>query len=103
MTDMGESFGLLIQDDLFPKSILNTLLFVVTAVPVTMVMSLSLALLCDRKIRGLSFYKSAFYLSVVTSTVAISMVFFWIFSSDFGLLVFVFDKLGLENPLWFVL
>ena len=95
-----DNFGLLIEDDLFPKSILNTLLFVVTTVPITMLMSLALALLCNRKIRGLSFYKSAFYLPMVTSTVAISMVFFWIFSPDFGLLVFVFDSLGLESPLW---
>lgn len=95
-----DNFGLLIQDDLFPRSILNTLLFVVTTVPVTMLMSLLLALLCNRRIRGLSFYKSAFYLPMVTSTVAISMVFFWIFSPDFGLLVYAFDKLGMESPLW---
>ncbi len=91
-----DNFKLLASDELFPKSILNTLLFVITTVPVTMLMSLILALLCNRKIRGLSFYKSAFYLPMVTSTVAISMVFFWIFSPDFGLLVFVFDKLGIQ-------
>ena len=95
-----DNFRLLANDVLFPKSVVNTLLFVVITVPVTMLMSLLLALLCNRKIRGLSFYKSAFYLPMVTSTVAISMVFFWIFSPDFGLLVFVFDKLGLESPLW---
>lgn len=88
------------RQDIFWQSIVNTLVFVVMTVPVTLVLSLGLALLCNRKIKGLTFYKSAFYLPMVTSSVAIAMVFFWIFARDYGLLVYVFDALGKQSPLW---
>ena len=88
------------RQDIFWQSIVNTLVFVVMTVPVTLVLSLGLALLCNRKIKGLTFYKSAFYLPMVTSSVAIAMVFFWIFARDYGLLVYVFDALGMQSPLW---
>lgn len=89
-----------IRQDVFWKSIVNTLLFVVMTVPITLLISLGLALLCNRPIRGLTFYKSAFYLPMVTSSVAIAMVFYWIFARDYGLLVYAFDALGWESPLW---
>ena len=88
------------RQDIFWQSIVNTLVFVVMTVPITLVLSLGLALLCNRKIKGLTFYKSAFYLPMVTSSVAIAMVFFWIFARDYGLLVYVFDALGMQSPLW---
>lgn len=95
-----DNFRFLKQDGVFFQSVWNTLIFVGTTVPVTLALSLLLALLCNNKIRGLAFYKSAFYLPMVTSTVAISMVFFWIFSPNFGLLVYVADFFGFQNPLW---
>ncbi len=88
------------RQDIFWKSIVNTLVFVLMTVPSTLVLSLILALLCNRQLKGLTFYKSAFYLPMVTSSVAIAMVFFWIFARDYGLLVYLFDALGLESPLW---
>ena len=88
------------RQDIFWQSIVNTLVFVVMTVPITLVLSLGLALLCNRKLKGLTFYKSAFYLPMVTSSVAIAMVFFWIFARDYGLLVYAVDALGLQSPLW---
>lgn len=62
--------------DVFYKTLLNTAIFILGIVPLTMIFSLGLALLANQKLKGLSFYKSAFFMPMVTSTVAVAMVWY---------------------------
>ena len=86
------------RDDRFVRAILNTLFFVVTLVPLGIISSMFLAILVNRKIKGLSFFRAAFYLPHITSTIAIAAVWMWIFNPDLGLINSVLRSFGVDNP-----
>lgn len=86
--------------DVFYKTLLNTAIFILGIVPLTMLFSLGLALLANQKLRGLSFYKSAFFMPMVTSTVAIAMVWYWLYAPDMGLINYLLELIGIEGPGW---
>ena len=69
-------------------------------VPVSTVLSLALALLMNQKLRAITWYRTAYFLPVVSSTVAVALVWSWIYSKDFGLLNFVLRSLGLNPVAW---
>jgi len=93
-----ENYANILQDTDFRDCFLNTLFFVVTMVPLGIVCSMGLAIALNRRLRGLSFYRSAFYLPSITSTVAVGMVWLWIFNPDQGVLNAFLRLVGMANP-----
>ena len=81
-----ENYRALIQDPTFAKALKNTAYYVFGLVPAATVLSLSLALLMNQKLRGITWYRTAYFLPVVSSTVAVALVWSWIYAKDFGLL-----------------
>lgn len=90
----------LISDPTFKKSIINSLFYVLGTVPAATVLGLLLALLLNQKLRGITFYRTAYFLPVVSSTVAVALVWSWIYSKDFGLLNYLLKFLGLQPVAW---
>ena len=74
------------NDDLFWKSLGNTLYHVAIAVPLGIIVGLSLALLLNNKIRGMGIYRTLFYLPNVVSVVAMTLLWLWLFQPSFGLI-----------------
>lgn len=72
----------LLHDALFWKALRVTVVYTVIAVPLSLLASLGMALLVRRKFRTVSFFRSIFFLPVVTSLVLAATVFTWIFSSE---------------------
>ncbi len=87
----------LANSPIFWKILRNTVLFSLTYVPGVMVGGLFLAILVNRKLRGITLFRGLFYLPVITSTVAIGVVWSWILSPRFGVLGNVLDRLGVSN------
>lgn len=86
---------------LFWKSVGNTLYYAVGEVLLEMVSGLSLAVLVNsRALKAKPAWRTAFYLPVVTSAVAISMVWLWIYNPQLGLLNAVLKGLGLRSLTW---
>lgn len=81
-----DNYKQIFTDPLAIKTLLNTFYFTFVSVPISIALSLILAAMLNRKIRGISFFRTAYYLPVISSTVAISMVFIWIFDFNYGLL-----------------
>ena len=77
---------LFFNDDLFWKSLYNTMYHVIIAVPLGIVAGLTLALLLNNKIRGMSLYRTMFYLPNVVSIVAMALLWIWLFQPNFGLI-----------------
>ncbi len=77
---------LFFNDDLFWKSLYNTMYHVAIAVPLGIVAGLTLALLLNNKIRGMSLYRTMFYLPNVVSIVAMALLWIWLFQPNFGLI-----------------
>lgn len=92
----------LFEDPLFLTSIFNTVYYVIFAVPLGIIFSLSLALLLNQRVRGIATYRTIFYLPAVTSGVAVSLLWMWLFNADFGLINFFLEKLGLSGVAWLV-
>jgi multiple sugar transport system permease protein len=95
-----DNYAQLIADPTFQKSILNTIYYVLGTVPAATVLALVLALLLNQKLRGITFYRTAYFLPIVSSTVAVALVWSWIYSKDFGLLNFLLRNIGLQPVAW---
>jgi multiple sugar transport system permease protein len=89
-----------LSDPDFHTAVRNTFLIVLTIVPLTVVISLGLALLTNRKLAGLALFKAGFFLPMVTTSVAIAAVWYWLFAPDFGLINAFLSVLGIQGPGW---
>jgi multiple sugar transport system permease protein len=88
-------------DKLFWVSLGNTLFYVVLAVPGQLLIGFGAALLLNQRVRGLTFWRAAFYVPVVVPYVVSSILFMWILEPQVGISKFVLDKVGLSSPQWF--
>lgn len=79
----------------------NTVYYTVGYVPLALVIPLLMALLVNQKIRGITFFRTTYFLPVVTSGVAIALVWGWMYNPSFGMINFLLDKLfGITGPRW---
>ncbi|HPG96774.1 MAG TPA: sugar ABC transporter permease [Rectinema sp.] len=88
------------KDNQFWKSIGITLKFMLMFVPLNIIMALVLAILISKPLRGISVFRTIFYLPSVVSSVAIAIMWGWIFHPEYGLLNYVLSLLGISGPRW---
>ena len=96
---------LLFQDSLtrsdFATSLRNNLYYALLVVPIQTVLALALALLLNqRRLKGLSFFRTAYYFPSVTSSVAIASVFLFLFAGG-GSVNALLALFGIDGPQWF--
>ncbi len=90
-----------LSDETFRRAALNTAYFVVVGVPLTLVVALAAAVLLDRGIKRFqALFKVAYYLPVVTSIVAIAVIWRFVLSPDAGLLNSLLGLVGIDGPNW---
>lgn len=104
-TDVVSRYGLdnyvfIFKDPEFWQSMGNTLLFVVGVVPVSIVLSLVIACLLNSKIRFRALLRTIYFLPFVTSVVAISIVWRWMFHSQYGLINYFLGLFGISPVHW---
>ena len=90
----------LFTDPDFWKILGNTLKNTVGYVAGSMVFGLILALLVNNKIKGMKYYRAAIYMPVITSSVAIGIVWTRILGPKYGILDFLLKKIGITAPYW---
>jgi multiple sugar transport system permease protein len=91
----------LLEDDLFLQTLKVTTIYTFITVPLGILVSLGLALLLNRDVPGVRFFRTAFYLPTVTSGVALALLWMWLFNPEFGLINFIIYRLtGWDGPLW---
>lgn len=95
-----ENYRELFKNAAFLKVFGNTLLFALLYVAGVTVFGLLLAALLNRKVRGVGFFRAAFYTPVVTSAVAVGIIWAWILSPNYGILNILLLKLGVTPPYW---
>ncbi|OPH57704.1 sugar ABC transporter permease [Paenibacillus ferrarius] len=78
----------------------NTSIYIITAVPIGIILSIVLAVLLNQKVKGLSIYRTLYFLPVVTMPAAVAMVWKWLYNSDFGLINYVLGRLSITGPHW---
>ena len=72
------------------QALINTFKYAIVEVPFSIIISLVLAVLLNRKMKGRAVYRTIFFLPMVAAPAAIAMVWRWLFNSEFGLLNHVF-------------
>ncbi|WP_303753640.1 carbohydrate ABC transporter permease [Enterococcus sp. S86.2] len=90
----------LLKDDRFKQSLFHTLIYVVGTVPVGVFLSLLLANVLNNKIKGKTFFRTAFMIPYITSMVAIATVWKWLFNTEYGVINNVLEFLNLYQPPW---
>jgi putative chitobiose transport system permease protein len=93
------NFWRLWVDPYFWKALLNSLTYL-AVVPVIQLAAIGLAVLVDKPFRGRNFFRTAFYIPVITSVVVIGITWRWVFRSD-GLANFLLGLVGL-GPMEFL-
>jgi multiple sugar transport system permease protein len=94
------NFAELFGDLRFHAALGNTILYVVIVVPVSMLIALLVAIALNQKIHALGAFRTAYYIPVVTATVAVGTVWLWIFNPGSGLANGVLALFGLSPVGW---
>ncbi|HEY3266526.1 MAG TPA: sugar ABC transporter permease [Armatimonadota bacterium] len=81
-----DNYRALVHDEVFRQSLANTAYYAACTIIPGMSLSLLLALILNAKLRGITFYRAAYYLPVVTSLVAVAMIWMWMFQPASGLI-----------------
>ena len=94
----------LFSDPVFWVSLYNTLYFAAFFLPLATVLAISLALLLNTGVRGMTVYRTIFFLPSLTPLVALGILWMWMLNGEYGVvnhvLNFVLNPLGLEAPIW---
>jgi multiple sugar transport system permease protein len=98
-TGLG-NFTLLLHDRAFFHALANSALFTLGTVPVSLLAALALASLLAQPLRLRGLLRTLYFLPVVTSAVAVAMVFSWVYHPEFGLLNYGLGLLGIKGPNW---
>ncbi len=91
---------ILTSDRLFRITMGNTLYFTFASIPLVTAAGLGFALLINQKLPAVGFFKALYFAPVVTSEVAIGVVWSWILAPEYGLLNNTLRSVGIHGPSW---
>ncbi len=104
---MKNYINLFTNDEKFFKSVYNTLYFSVFALPLGIVFGVGLALLLNMKVKGMSVYRTIYFLPVLVPDVALGILWLWVFNAQLGIVNVLLWKLfhvvgpgWLADPAW---
>ena len=85
------------HDPVVGEAIQHTLIYTALFVPGTMIVGLFLAVAMNRKIRGITIYRTAAYATMAISTISEAIVFIWLFDPSYGIVNYAFSAVGLPQ------
>lgn len=96
-----DNFQRLLNDESSKIALINTAVYALGHVPLTMLAALGLALLLNRKLAGMGFFRAAAFFPYITSLVAVAVVWNMLFHPEFGPINQLLHAIGIENaPGW---
>jgi multiple sugar transport system permease protein len=94
-----DNFIRLFGSDTFWASLRNTVIFAIVIVPIQSALALCLAVLINVKMRGVNFFRTIYFLPVVTSIVVVSILWLFLYQPN-GLINAALAKFGIQGPDW---
>lgn len=91
---------LFFHDPLFVKALYNTIFYIIFALPLSMIAGISLALLLNSNIKGISIYRTIFFLPYIVPLVASTILWIWILNPKIGLINTLLAQIGIPGPPW---
>jgi multiple sugar transport system permease protein len=97
----GHNYAHLVTSDpVFRLSVLNSLAFAMMEIPATLVVGITIALLLNTRIRGMTVYRALYYMPVLIPEVAVAVVWRWVLSPRFGVINAMLRSVHLPEPGW---
>lgn len=97
-----KNYADLLSNPLTPTILTNTVIYVFGYTFFTVTIGLGLAFLVNQRLNGITFFRAVFFLPVITSGVAVSLVFSWLFQGQFGPVNgFLWQVFHFNGPDWF--
>ncbi len=93
------NFKDLLSDELFHKALFNTL-FMMLGIPIGITLALLLALGLNRGVPGTTTFRVIYYVPVISSLAAVSIMWNWAYNGDYGLVNQFLDLFGISGPNW---
>jgi multiple sugar transport system permease protein len=90
----------LFHDPELGKALSNTFIFTVISVVGSIAISLFVAVLLNQKIRGVTIYRTIYFLPTITMPVAIAIVWKWLYNGNYGLINYVLSLFSIHGPDW---
>jgi len=90
----------LANDSDFWAALGHTLFFIAGYIPLVLVSGLAIALLLNRGLRGMAFFRGSFFMPVVSAWVAVALLWTWIFNPKYGLVNYLLGLVGIQGPAW---
>lgn len=91
---------LLTTDHLFFTAVRNTLYLALFSIPLNIVLSVSIALLLNLDVRGMSIYRTVFFIPSIVPQIASALLWAWILNPQFGLANAILKSIGLPQLGW---
>ncbi|MFK3960705.1 carbohydrate ABC transporter permease [Pseudalkalibacillus hwajinpoensis] len=96
-----ENYVDLFSDDLFHKSVFNTIFYVLIGVPLVIVFSLGIALLLNYGTSKLfTFFRAVYYMPSITNIIAIAVVWGYLYNTEYGLFNYILSLLSVDSIPW---
>lgn len=89
-----ENYITIFQDERFYEALKNTVLFIIGYLPIVLVLSLGIAMLLNAKVKKVNVFRGLFFLPVITSWVAVSMIWKWLLNPEFGVINSIIECFG---------
>jgi multiple sugar transport system permease protein len=95
-----QNYQNLAEDPRFRTALYNSTYFALFAVPLGAVIAILMAILLNSRVRGLSIFRTIFYLPSIAPVVATSIVWLWMFNPRNGVINYVLSLVGVRGPGW---
>ncbi len=96
-----DNYTAMIRDRNFWQSLRVTTIYTFGSVPLNVAVGYLLALMLNQKIKGLSFWRTTFFMPSIVPILAVSYLFAWIFNPNIGLVNGLLRQVGIHGPQWF--
>ena len=97
---LGNFINIFTNDDVFLTATRNTFYYAIASVPTSIILSLLLALLLDKKRPGAGLLQMIYYFPSVCAGIAVYMVWIWFFNGETGVINYIFSLVGIKGPNW---
>lgn len=96
-----ENYLMLFKDKVFWQSLLNTLIFSCVGIPLNIIIALFLAVIIDKKyIQNKAIFRAGYFIPVVTTLVAVAVVWKWLYNPEYGLANYLIGLIGIDKQKW---
>lgn len=92
-----DNFVFVLKDKTFHRALKNTFIYAITVVPLSIIISMLIALILNTKIKGSKFFETIFFIPYLTSVIAIGIVFRYLLNGDYGFINYIIGLLGFEK------